>query len=753
MTDLDTPATPFKNRTELDVWPGRPYPLGSVSKKEGVNFALYSEHAERVELCLFDRNDPSVETHRVELREQTDLVWHCFLPGIQTGQHYGYRVHGEWNPREGRLFNPNKLLLDPYAKAIDGVIEWDDSVFPYKMEEWADDRYLYKSETDSGPFVNKSVVIDSSFDWEGDVLMETPMNETVIYELHVKGFTMQHPQIPKEIRGTYAALGHPVTIEYLKNLGVTAVELMPIHHFVHDRHLVERGLRNYWGYNTLGFFAPHSEYAAAGEAGEQVVEFKKAVKALHRAGIEVILDVVYNHTGEGNHYGPMLSLKGIDNGDYYRLKDDEKQYYMDYTGTGNTLNMVNPRTLQLVMDSLRYWVTEMHVDGFRFDLASALARSLFEVGKLSSFLDTIHQDPIISQVKLIAEPWDVGPGGYQVGNFPILWSEWNGKYRDNLRSFWKGDQANVAELGYRLTGSSDLYEVGGRRPSASVNFITAHDGFTLRDLVSYNDKHNRANGEDNRDGDDHNNSWNCGVEGPTDDPGINAIRARQQRNLLASLFLSQGVPMLTMGDEYGRTQNGNNNAYCQDNPLSYFDWNWDEEQKDLFRFVKEVIRIRRDNPIFHRRHFFTGHDAHGQGTGDILWINPSGKEMTDAEWQSGYVRSLGMILNGEAMDEVDMRGRPITDDTFLLLINGYWEGVDFHLPGIGKFSRWDLLLTTEDTEDAVGTTFMADRDFTLGPRSLLLFRLRARQANRLSSGSKKYSILDQVRRLWQTIQE
>ncbi|MEL6141096.1 MAG: glycogen debranching protein GlgX, partial [Bacteroidota bacterium] len=588
---------PYGNFGDLEIWPGNPYPLGATYSREGVNFSIFSERAEKVELCLFRRESPNEEAYRIALKEKTDQVWHCFIPGLKPGWRYGYRVYGPWEPQQGLLFNPNKLVIDPYAKAIDGPIEWHEAMFAYPIHDPDEKRYLKFDPADSAPFCSKAVVIDPYFDWEGDVRPETPMHQTVIYECHVKGLTIQHPGVPDHLRGTYAGLAHPVIVDYLKNLGVTAVELMPVHHFAQDSHLKDKGLRNYWGYNTLAFLAPHTDYASGELAGEQVREFKEMVKTLHKAGIEVILDVVYNHTAEGNHYGPTLSMRGIDNLSYYRLVEGQPEFYMDYTGTGNTLNMLHPRSLQLVMDSLRYWVIEMHVDGFRFDLASALARGLYEVGKLSTFLDTIHQDPVISQVKLIAEPWDVGPGGYQVGNFPVLWSEWNGKYRDNIRSYWRGDQTGVADLAYRLSGSSDLYEYGGRKPSASINFITSHDGFTMRDLVSYNEKHNHANGEDNRDGDNNNHSNNFGVEGHTDDPRINTIRARMQRNFLATLFLSQGVPMLSMGDEYGRTQNGNNNAYAQDNPTSWFNWQWTDEQLALHDYVKFLIKLRQDNRI------------------------------------------------------------------------------------------------------------------------------------------------------------
>jgi len=737
----------------IEVWPGRPYPLGATWSPAGVNFAVFSERATKMELCLFREESSDREKYRIQMMEQTDQVWHCFIPNLKTGWRYGYRAHGEWNPKEGNLFNPNKLLIDPYTKAIDGTIDWHDAVFPYPIKDPDPERYLKMDERDSAPYITKGVVVDTTYDWGDDARLETPMHETVIYEMHVKGLTQQHPDIPEDIRGTYAALAHPVTIKYLKDLGVTAVELMPIHHFVQDSHLLEKGLRNYWGYNSQSFFAPHADYAASGRAGQQVREFKDMVKKLHEAGLEVILDVVYNHTAEGNHYGPMLGMKGLDNQAYYRLVEGDKQFYMDYTGTGNTVNMVHNRSLQLVMDSLRYWVTEMHVDGFRFDLASALARGLYEVGKLSTFLDTIHQDPIISQVKLIAEPWDVGPGGYQVGAFPVLWSEWNGKYRDSVREFWKGDAEGVADLAYRLTGSSDLYELSGRRPAASINFVTAHDGFTLRDLYSYNEKHNEANGEDNRDGESHNSSWNCGVEGPTDDAEINKLRLRMQRNQLATLLLSQGVPMISMGDEYGRTQLGNNNVYCQDNPISWFNWEWTKEQTALHDFTRKLIALRRDNPVFHRRRFFSGRSIHDTDLGDILWLNPSGNEMSDENWNDGNQRSVGMILNGEGMDEYDERGRRIKDDIFLVLLNSYWEGVNFTLPGVKEFTRWELLLDSSTSELPLSKDHLADEDFTLGPRSMYLFRLKLRRANQNAEGKRKVNIVDQVRKLLEMIQE
>ncbi|MEM7573777.1 MAG: glycogen debranching protein GlgX [Bacteroidota bacterium] len=739
---------PYGRFKDIEIWPGKPYPLGASYSQEGVNFALFSEHAQQVELCLFHPDAPNQEVHRIRLIEQTDLVWHCFLPRLEAGWLYGYRINGDWKPKEGLLYNPAKLLVDPYARAITGIVEWRDELYSYPIHDQTEDRFLQRDDSDSAPYVCKGVIVDTAFDWGMDQRPETPMHQTVIYELHVKGMTQLAVDLPEKFRGTYAGLGHPITIQYFKKLGVTAVELMPVHHFVQDDFLFQKGLRNYWGYNSLGYFAPHADYCSSGTQGEQVQEFKAMVKNLHAAGIEVILDVVYNHTAEGNHYGPMLSMKGIDNRSYYRLVKDQPQYFMDYTGTGNTLNMVHPRSLQLVMDSLRYWVTEMHVDGFRFDLAAALARGLYEVGKLSTFLDTIHQDPVISQVKLIAEPWDVGPGGYQVGNFPVLWSEWNGKYRDNVRSYWRGDEVGVAELAYRLSGSSDLYAYGGRSPSASINFVTAHDGFTLRDLVSYNDKHNEANGENNQDGDNNNHSFNYGHEGPTEDAEINATRARMQRNFLATLFLSQGVPMLLMGDEYGRTQHGNNNAYAQDNEISWMSWEWTEEQQELFDFTREMIQLRMNNPVFHRRRFFSGRAIHGQDIGDILWIDTDGEEMTDEKWQSGHQRCLGMLLNGEAMSEYDERGQQICDDIFLMLINSYWESQDFILPGVRSMSRWERIIDTNSTQIPLGKTVLAKEAYQLGPRTLVLLRLRARK-----SSTQKVSILEQVRRLLQGIQE
>ncbi len=738
---------------DIEVWPGRPYPLGATWTPKGCNFAVFSEGATRMDLCLFREQSPNEEVYRIRMMEQTDLVWHVYIPHLATGWRYGYRAHGEWNPSEGKLFNPNKLLIDPYAKAVGEEIQWNAAMFPYPVLEADENRFLTMNEEDSAPFITKGVVIDTRFNWEGDELMERPMHETIIYEAHVKGFTQLLPDLPEAERGSYKALSHPKVIKYLKDLGVTAIELMPVHHFVQDERLVNMGLRNYWGYNSLCFFAPHGDYAAATRPEDEVREFKQMVKELHLAGLEVILDVVYNHTAEGNHFGPMLSMKGLDNESYYRLVDGKQQFYMDYTGTGNTVDMTSPRTLQLVMDSLRYWVTEMHVDGFRFDLASALARGLYEVGRLSTFLDTIHQDPIISQVKLIAEPWDVGPGGYQVGGFPVLWSEWNGKYRDNVRSFWRGDDVGLGELAYRLSGSSDLYELSGRRPAASINFVTAHDGFTLRDLYTYNEKHNEANGEDNRDGEKNNHSWNCGVEGPTDDPEINALRLKMQRNALTTLLISQGVPMLLMGDEYGRTQGGNNNAYCQDNEISWFKWDWTEEERAMHGFVSYLITLRKENPVFHRRRFFSGREVSENELGDILWIKPDGSEMTGDDWVSSHARSLGLMLNGAGMDEYDERGRKVKDDIFFVLLNAFWEEVAFTMPGVKKFTRWKHLVDSGTHEAPVGDPILANTAFTVAPRSIHVFRLQTRQANQTSEGKRKVDIVEQVRKLWEMIQE
>ncbi|HEX6597247.1 MAG TPA: glycogen debranching protein GlgX, partial [Acidimicrobiales bacterium] len=637
------------------AWPGTPYPLGATWDGEGTNFAIYSEVARSVTLCLFDRSGKET---RVPLPEVSAFVWHGYVTGVGPGQRYGFRVDGPYEPVHGLRCNPAKLLVDPYARAIDGELDWDDSVFGYTVGR--DD--THRDDRDSAPHVPKSVVADTLFPWGDDQRPGTAWHNTIIYETHVKGFTARHPGVPEALRGTYAGLGSPAAIEHLSGLGVTAVELLPVHHFVSEHDLVKKGLSNYWGYNTLGFFAPHAAYSSAGSRGEQVREFKAMVRSLHAAGIEVILDVVYNHTAEGNHMGPTLSFRGIDNGAYYRLVEGHRRMYMDYTGTGNTLNARNPEVLHLIMDSLRYWVSEMHVDGFRFDLASALARGFHEVDRLSAFFDLIHQDPVVSQVKLIAEPWDVGEGGYQVGNFPVLWTEWNGKYRDAVRDFWRGHEASLAEMGYRLSGSSDLYQADGRRPNASINFVVAHDGFTLHDLVSYNDKHNEANGEGNRDGTDDNRSWNCGVEGETDDPKVLALRRRQQRNFLATLMLSQGVPMMLGGDEMDRTQQGNNNAYCQDNELTWFDWDLDAAAKELLDFTRRLIALRREHPVLRRRSFFQGRPIHGTDLADIGWFAPDGHEMTEREWLSGRVSALGMFVNGDEIAEPGPRGERLVDD-------------------------------------------------------------------------------------------
>ncbi|KAB8146004.1 glycogen debranching protein GlgX [Chloroflexia bacterium SDU3-3] len=676
------------------ILPGDPYPLGATWDGQGVNFALFAEHATGVELCLFDSPESPTETVRIPIGSQTDQVWHVYVPGIGPGQLYGYRVSGPYDPFHGLRFNQHKLLVDPYAKALTGDIAWHDAVFAYPIG--APEGDMLPDQRESAPHMPRCVVVDPAFDWGNDAAPRTPLHESIIYELHVKGFTKLHPEVPANLRGTYAGLGHAAAIAYLKELGVTAVELLPVHQFVDDRSLVERGLRNYWGYNTLAYLAPDFRYSSSGVRGEQVREFKAMVKAMHAAGIEVILDVVYNHTCEGNHLGPTLSMKGVDNAVYYRLVGDQPRYYMDYTGCGNSLNMLHPRTLQLVMDSLRYWVQEMHVDGFRFDLASTLARGLYNGDRLSAFFDTIHQDPVLSQVKLIAEPWDIGPGGYQVGNFPVLWAEWNGKYRDTVRRYWKGDEAQVAELAYRLSGSSDLYQRNGRSPYASVNFITAHDGFTLRDLVSYNEKHNDANGEGNRDGESHNNSWNCGAEGETDDAGINALRARQQRNMLATLLLSQGVPMLVAGDEFSRSQGGNNNAYCQDNDVSWVHWDHAPEAADLLSFTKRLIQMRKAHPVLARRSFFQGRSIRGENVRDIEWYSLDGTQMGDGQWAEGYVRCLGMLLNGQLMDELDERGAAISDDVLIILLNAHYDPLPFTLPGAASGPRWELELDTSN---------------------------------------------------------
>jgi isoamylase len=665
--------------TPVKIWLGYPYPLGATWLGNGVNFAIFSETATSVDLCLFDSLDVLQENIRIPMTEHTDQVWHVFLPDVKPGQLYGYRVTGPYDPERGMRFNNSKLLIDPYAKAIAGEINWADEMFAYVVGNELED--LARDFRDDAWGMPKAVVIDNAFDWANDKRPRTPLHSSVIYEAHVKGFTHLYPKVPEEIRGTYAGIGSAGTIEYLKELGVTAVELLPVHAHIDDKALIDRGLRNYWGYNTIGFFAPEAKYSSSGAMGGQVSEFKTMVRNLHAAGIEVILDVVYNHTAEGNHMGATLCFRGIDNHAYYRLVPEDQRLYLDFTGTGNTFNLLHPRTLQLVMDSLRYWVNDMHVDGFRFDLASTLARDQNGVNKLHAFFEIIHQDPVISQVKLIAEPWDVAEGGYQVGNFPVLWAEWNGKYRDAVRRFWKGDEGRIGEMAYRLTGSPDLYQTTGRRPYASINFVTAHDGFTLNDLVSYNEKHNEANGEKNNDGDNNNNSWNCGAEGPTDDPEINKLRAQQRRNFLATLFLSQGVPMLCAGDEWARTQNGNNNAYCQDNELSWLSWEHDESQKQLFEFTKTLIQLRHDHPVFRRPKFFQGRRIRGSEIRDVMWFNPGGNEMSDEEWASPFVRCLGMLLSGDTIDVLNFEGQPIRDATFLLLINAHNQPIPFVMHG------------------------------------------------------------------------
>ncbi len=699
----------------MTVWPGQPYPLGATYDGGGTNFSVFSEVAESVELCLFDDEGGEVQ---LTLPEVTAFNHHGYVPGVGPGQRYGYRVHGPWDPAAGHRCNPRKLLLDPYAKSLEGRIRWDPAVYGHRF----DDPEGGQDDRDSGPFMPRAVVIDPSFEWGSDHPLRTPLHKSVIYELHVKGFTRLHPDIPPELRGTYLGLAHPAAVDHLTGLGVTAVELMPVHQFVHDAELDQRGLRNHWGYNSIGYLAPHDEYASAGRRGQQVSEFKQMVRALHTAGIEVILDVVYNHTAEGNHLGPTLGFKGLDNAAYYRLDPNDRRRYVDYTGTGNTLNMRHPHVLQLMMDSLRYWMIEMHVDGFRFDLAATLARELHAVDRLSAFFDIIQQDPIISQIKLIAEPWDVGEGGYHVGNFPPLWSEWNGKFRDTVRDFWRGADRTLGEFAYRLTGSSDLYASNGRRPYASVNFVTAHDGFTLRDLVSYNEKHNEANGEDNRDGTDDNRSWNGGVEGPTDDPEVRALRARQQRNLLATLLLSQGIPMLLAGDEMGRTQSGNNNAYNQDNELSWIDW--ERADLGLLAFTQQVIRLFHAHPVFRRRRWFIGRPIHGSDATDIAWFTAGGLEMKEENWGHDAAKSLGVFLNGRAIPSLDPRGERIVDDCFYLLFNAHHEPQTFVIPDQPLPGRWVPVLATDRTvpPEASATHGALDRIAILG-RSMMVLQL------------------------------
>jgi isoamylase len=697
------------------VWPGRAEPRGAHWDGEGVNFALFSEQAEGVDLCIFDVNSGRRELQRIPLTERTDQVWHCYLPEARPGMLYGYRVHGPYRPEEGQRFNANKLLLDPYARNIVGALRWSDALFGYVVGHKRAD--LSFDRRDSAHAMPRCKIIDSAFTWGEDRRPDVPWHDMVIYELHVRGFTMRHPDVAPALRGTYAALATAPVIEYLQRLGVTTVELMPVHAFVDDRRLVEQGLHNYWGYNTIGFFAPDTRYSASGK----ISEFKTMVKTLHSAGIEVILDVVYNHTAEGSELGPTLCFRGVDNPAYYRLSADDARHYMDYTGCGNTLNMRHPRVLQLLMDSLRYWVTEMHVDGFRFDLASALARELHEVDRLGAFFDILRQDPVLARVKLIAEPWDLGEGGYQVGNFPPGWAEWNDKYRDTMRGYWKGEGGLIGEFARRLTGSSDLYGRSGRSPHASINFVTVHDGFTLADLVSYNGKHNEANLEDNRDGHDNNLSWNCGVEGATDDPAVLALRRRQMRNFLATLLLSQGVPMLLAGDEMGRTQQGNNNAYCQDNEISWVDWSLHDGQLWLFDFVRRLIALRHDHPVFRRRNFFQGRALSGSPSKDIAWLKPDGTEMTTEEWDHDFARCLGVYLGGDALDEVDGRGRPVRDDTFIVLFNAHHDAIAFKLPAFGR--GWRMVLDTAREDDAAAPRVVApDGVYELEGRSLALLQ-------------------------------
>ena len=704
----------------MQVWPGHAYPLGASFDGIGTNFALFTEIADAVTLCLFD--DAGTET-QVPMREVDAFHWHCYLPNIGPGQRYGYRVAGPFNPAAGQRCNPAKLLLDPYAKAIEGEVDWSEAAFQYRFAAPEE-----RNDEDSAPSMPRSVVVSPYFDWDNDRPPRRPYNESLIYEAHVRGLTYQHPRIPEEIRGTYAAISHPEIIEHLKKLGVTAIELMPCHQFIQDEHLTSRGLRNYWGYNTIGFLAPEGAYSSSGQRGQQVHEFKAMVKALHAAGIEVIIDVVYNHTAEGNHQGPILSLRGIDNPAYYRLVDADKRYYMDYTGTGNSLNVRHPHSLQLIMDSLRYWVTDMHVDGFRFDLASTLAREFYDVDRLSAFFDLVQQDPVVSQVKLIAEPWDVGEGGYQVGNFPSLWTEWNGQYRDTVRDYWRGEDSTLGEFASRLTGSSDLYQDSSRRPGASINFVIAHDGFTLADLVSYNDKHNKANGENSQDGESTNRSWNCGEEGPTDDPAILALRGGQQRNILATLLVSQGTPMLAHGDELGRTQQGNNNVYCQDSPLAWMDWDLAETNADLVEFTSRAIALRTEHPVFRRRRFFAGRPIRsGEEARDIAWLTPAGDEMTPADWDSGFGKSLTVFLNGDGIPYKDPRGERVTDDSFLLCFNAHYEDLEFTLPDGNYGAEWRVELDTNTTtgardESAVVT---AGTSTTVVSRSVLVLRKTA----------------------------
>lgn len=701
---------------KYQVYPGEPYPLGATWDGEGVNFAVFAENAAGMDLCLFDTLESKNEEERIRLNEVSHHVWHAYIPGLKPGQLYGYRAHGAYEPLNGLRYNPNKLLIDPYAKAISSPVRWNDSLFGYIMGHPDED--LSFSETDSAPFAPRSVVIDPVFNWEDDKPPKIPYHKTIIYETHIKGFTKTHPDIPEDIRGTYAAISHPVTINYLKSLGISAVELMPVHHFIHDKVLIDKGLTNYWGYNTIGYFAPDIRYSSTGTTGGQVYEFKQMVKELHKAKIEVILDVVYNHTAEGNHLGPTLSFRGYDNSSYYRLTDN-KRYYMDYTGTGNTLNARMPAVLRLIMDSLRYWILDMHVDGFRFDLAATLARELHEVDRLSAFFDIIHQDPVISQVKLIAEPWDIGEGGYQVGKFPLGWAEWNGKYRDCIRDYWRGADSMLAEFAERFTGSSDLYRADYRRPTASVNFVTAHDGFTLHDLVSYNQKHNEANGENNNDGESHNRSWNCGIEGPTLDPEINNLRSKQKRNFLTTLMLSQGVPMLVSGDEIGNTQKGNNNAYCQDNEISWLDWI--HADNELLAFTQKLIHFRKKHPNFRRRLWFRGVPIKGAGIEDIAWFLPGGFEMSEENWSHDYAKSLAIFMNGEGIRTVGPKGERTVDNSFYLMFNAHYEGLDFKLPRRKYGYKWLKVIDThENLFTDEGEIFKYGESIHVNSRSIVL---------------------------------
>jgi glycogen operon protein len=706
------------NDIDRDLSIGSPFPLGATLEENGVNFSIFSANASRVELCLFDKPEDGTACRQIRIFHCTNQIWHVFVPGLKAGQCYGYRVHGEYDPGKGHRFNPTKLLLDPYAKAISGGVKWNPALFSYQFDRPQQD--LSQEGTDSAPFMPKSVVIDPAFDWDGDQQLKTPMAQTIIYETHVKGFSKLWPALPENLRGTYSGLGSPQAIEYFRKLGITAVEVLPVHHRIDSQHLNEKGLSDYWGYNSIGFFAPDSRFASGG-LGEQVIEFKTMVKNLHAAGIEVILDVVYNHTSEGNHLGPTLSFRGLDNSAYYRLTEEDQRFYMDYTGTGNTLAVYLPNPLQLVMDSLRYWIQEMHVDGFRFDLAAALARELHEVSHLSSFFDVIHQDPLISQVKLIAEPWDLGQDGYLVGKFPVLWSEWNGMYRDAVRRFWKGDEGTISEFAIRLSGSADLYKFTGKTPSASVNFITSHDGFTLADLVSYQNTHNEANGEENRDGDKNNQSWNCGAEGKTEDEEINRLRRRQQRNFLTTLFLSQGVPMLAAGDESGRTQNGNNNAYCQDNEISWLKWDKNEQEERLTKFVSQLIEFRKAHAAFRRLDFFRGKPVRGTAFRDVVWLNAEGKKMTDDEWNSLH-RCLEVFISGHL---TGINGEIIQDDFFMLCFNALHEQVNFRLPVIGSETKWERILDTADENGFVSGTEPIINQFALAGRSLAVLRLKS----------------------------